>query len=110
MMTSCPKCGASMVKNGRRAHSNSQIAQRWTCKSCHTSQFAKITPEFIGHVSLCSNMSLKEITKTWQSRKENGSCQLVIPKALARKAGIIDSQVIVEEDKGTIVIRRLDLQ
>lgn len=110
-MKVCPKCGASMVKNGTRVASNSVIKQRWFCKGCHHSKLANITPELIsGHDPLDSRMSLKEVTRTWLSRKDKGSCQLVVPKELAVKAGIYEpSQVIVEETDAGLLIRRLEL-
>lgn len=109
MIMSCPKCGSSMVRNGKRVYSNSVVKQRYACKGCRKSEFANITIETISTVTLTSCVSLKAISKTWQSRKEHGSCQVVIPKKLAEKAGIQSAPVVIEETRDGLLIRRLEL-
>jgi hypothetical protein len=45
-----------------------------------------------------------EIARTWTA---NGSCQLVIPKGLANKKGLFNSNVIIEDTADGLLLRKL---
>lgn len=95
-----------MVKNGTRVYSNEVVKQRWTCKGCHHSQLANITPINLNHDPRYSCVSLQGIAKTWVS---NGCIQMVIPKQLAEKMGLKASHVIIEETNGGLLIKKLEV-
>lgn len=51
--------------------------------------------------------ALSEVTKTWSS---NGSCQMVIPKDLALKHRLMNSNVVISETKDGLLLKKLELE
>jgi hypothetical protein len=57
-------------------------------------------------ISRMKIITMSEIAKTWTA---NGSCLLCVPKGMANKFNILDSNVVLEDTKNGILIRRLEL-
>lgn len=111
-MVKCKHCGSTnVIKNGTRVASNSIIKQRLICKDCGHGDIVNITPGLIClDDSLYSRMSPFEVGKVWLSRPENGSAQIVLPKALANKHGLYgNTRVIIEDTANGLLIRKLEV-